>query len=145
MKTCHEVMTKDPTCCLPTDTVVKVAKLMQHDNIGSIPVIANEKTRQLIGIVTDRDLVLKLVAKGLDAKTTQVSEVMTQQVITCQAEEPLQKAVDAMAEHQLRRILIVDGDHKIVGIIAQADVATRGNQPEKMAKMVKEISQTSLN
>ena len=65
---------------------------------------------------------------------------MTRQVVTCRAEDDLQKALDAMAEHQLRRIPIVDSNHKIVGIIAQADVATRLNQPEKTAEMVKEIS-----
>ena len=68
---------------------------------------------------------------------------MTRQVVTCRAEDDLQKALDAMAEHQLRRIPIVDNDNRIVGIIAQADVATRVNQPEKTAEMVKEISQSN--
>jgi len=68
---------------------------------------------------------------------------MTLQMVTCQAEDSLQKALDAMAEHQLRRIPIVDIDNRIVGIIAQADVATRVNQPEKTAEMVKEISQSN--
>ncbi|PKN94026.1 MAG: CBS domain-containing protein [Chloroflexi bacterium HGW-Chloroflexi-6] len=143
MKKCSEVMTKEPVCCLPEDTVAKVAQLMQRDNIGSIPVIDNDKTQKLVGIVTDRDLVLKIIAKGQDAKTTKVETVMTRQVVTCLAEDDLQKALDAMAEHQLRRIPIVDGGHKILGIIAQADVATRVNQPEKTAEMVKEISQST--
>ena len=68
---------------------------------------------------------------------------MTSKVVTCRAEDDLQKALDAMAEHQLRRIPIVDKDNQIVGIIAQADVATRADQPEKTAEMVKEISQAS--
>ena len=68
---------------------------------------------------------------------------MTRKVVTCLAGDDLQKALDAMAEHQLRRIPVVDKDHKVVGIIAQADVATRVNQPEKTAEMVKEISQTN--
>jgi CBS domain-containing protein len=114
---------------------------MQRDNIGSIPVIDNDETQKLVGIVTDRDLVLKVIAKGQDAKTTKVEAVMTRQLVTCLAEDELQKALDAMAEHQLRRIPIVDTNHKILGIIAQADVATRVNQPEKTAEMVKEISQ----
>ncbi len=143
MKKCSEVMTKDPVCCLPDDTVTQVAQLMQRDNIGSIPVIENDQTQKLVGIVTDRDLALKIIAKGQDAKTTKVEAVMTRQVVTCHAEDDLQKALDAMAEHQLRRIPIVDTHHKIVGIIAQADVATRVNQPEKTAEMVKEISQAN--
>ncbi|MFO7585487.1 MAG: CBS domain-containing protein [Anaerolineales bacterium] len=143
MKKCSEVMTKEPVCCLPDDTVDKVAQLMQRDNIGSIPVIDDEKTQRLVGIVTDRDLVLKVIAKGQDAKTTKVETVMTRQMVTCLAEDDLQKALDAMAEHQLRRIPIVDSNKKIVGIIAQADVATRVNKPEKTAEMVKEISQSN--
>jgi len=141
MKKCNEVMTKNPVCCLPNDSVAKAAELMKSENIGSIPVIESEQTQKLVGIVTDRDLALKIVAEGLDARSTKVEAVMTRQVVTCLAEDDLQKALDAMAEHQLRRILVVDNDKKILGIIAQADVATRVDQPEKTAEMVKEISQ----
>jgi CBS domain-containing protein len=84
---------------------------------------------------------LKIVAAGRDAKSTQVGAVMTRKVVTCYPEDDLQKALDAMSEHQLRRIPIVDKDNKILGIIAQADVATRLNKPEKTAEMVKQISQ----
>jgi len=140
MKKCNEVMTKNPVCCLPNDSVAKAAELMKSEDIGSIPVIENEQTQKLVGIVTDRDLALKIVAEGLDAKSTKVETVMTHNVVTCRADDDLQKALDAMAEHQLRRIPVVDNDNKVVGIIAQADVATRVDQPEKTAEMVKEIS-----
>jgi CBS domain-containing protein len=143
MKKCNEVMTKNPFCCLPNDMVTKVAQLMKRENIGPIPVIENEQTQKLVGIVTDRDLALKIVAEGRDAKSTKVEAVMTRKVVTCRAEDDLQKALDAMSEHQLRRIPVVDNDNKILGIIAQADVATRINQPEKTAEMVKQISQTN--
>jgi len=143
MKTCNEVMTKNPVCCLPDDLVAKAAELMKSKNIGSIPVIDNEQTKKLVGIVTDRDLALKVVAKGLDAKSTKVEAVMTHKVVTCLDGDDLQKALDAMAEHQLRRIPVVDKNNMVVGIIAQADVATRVDQPEKTAEMVKEISQSN--
>ena len=143
MKKCNEVMTKDPVCCLPNDSVAKAAELMKSEDIGSIPVIDNEQTRKLVGIVTDRDLALGIVAEGLDAKSTKVETVMTRKVVTCLADDDLQKALDAMAEHQLRRIPVVDNDNKVVGIIAQADVATRVDQPAKTAEMVKEISQAN--
>jgi len=136
-------MTKNPVCCLPNDMVAKVAQLMQRDNIGSIPIIEDEQNQKLAGIVTDRDLAMKVIAKGQDAESTKVEAVMKRQVVTCRAEDDLQKALDAMAKHQLRRIPIVDNDNRIVGIIAQADVATRVNQPEKTAEMVKEISQSN--
>ena len=143
MKKCNEVMTKDPVCCLPNDSVAKAAELMQSENIGSIPVIENRQSQKLVGIVTDRDLALKIVAEGRDPKTTKVEAVMTHNVVTCRADDDLQKALDAMANHQLRRIPVVNNDNKIVGIIAQADVATRVDQPEKTADMVKEISQAN--
>jgi CBS domain-containing protein len=143
MKKCNEVMTKDPVCCLPSAMVAEAAGLMKIENIGSIPVIENEQTKKLVGIVTDRDLTLKIVAEGRDAKSTKVEAVMTRKVVTCRAEDDLQKALDAMSAHQLRRIPVVDNDNKILGIIAQADVATRVNQPEKTAEMVKQISQTN--
>jgi CBS domain-containing protein len=141
MKMCNEVMTKYPVCCLPTDSVAKAAELMKSKNIGSIPVIENEQTQKLVGIVTDRDLALTIVAVGRDAKSTNVDAVMTYKVVSCLADDDLQKALDAMTKQKLRRIPIVDHDNRIVGIITQADVATRINQPEKTAEMVKEISQ----
>jgi CBS domain-containing protein len=143
MKKCNEVMTKNPVCCLPNDSVAKAAELMKSENVGSIPVIENEQTQRLVGIVTDRDLALTIVAGALDARSTLVEAVMTHKVVTCHEDDDLQKALDAMAEHQLRRIPVVDNDNRIVGIIAQADVATRADQPEKIAETVKEISQSN--
>ena len=143
MKKCDVVMTKNPVCCLPDDMVAKVAQLMKRENIGPIPVIENEETRKLVGIVTDRDLALKIVAEGRDAKSTKVEAVMTRKVVTCRAEDDLQIALDAMSQYQLRRIPIVDNDNKILGIISQADVATRIDQPEKTAAVVKGISQSN--
>lgn len=141
MKKCSEVMTQDPVCCLPTDTASKAAQLMKAEDVGSIPVVENEQTMKLIGIVTDRDLAMKVVADEHDAGSTQVADVMTYNVITCHASDDIQKAVDAMSQHQLRRMPVIDGDHKIVGTISQADVATRVDQSEEVAEMVKEISQ----
>ena len=134
-------MTKDLVCCLPTDTVSKAAQMMKDADVGSIPVIEDEQTMKLIGIVTDRDLALQVVAPERDASSTQVEDVMTYEVITCRASDDVQKAVDAMSQHQLRRMPVIDSDHRIVGIISQADVATRVERSEEIAEMVKEISQ----
>jgi CBS domain-containing protein len=141
MKKCDEVMTNNPVCCLPNHVVATAAKLMKSGNIGSIPVIESEKTRKLVGIVTDRDLVLNVVAEGKDPKSTKVAAVMTAKVVCCQSEDDLQKAMDSMSKSQLRRIPIIDKDGRILGIISQADVATRVDKPKRTAAMVKEISQ----
>ena len=146
MKKCSEVMTKKPVCCLPTDAVSKVAQWMKKEDVGSIPVIDSDKSKKLIGIVTDRDLAIQIVADGRDPKSTKVADVMTSKVFTCLADEDIQKAVAAMAKHQLRRIPVVDKDHKVIGIISQADVATRVNKrKKKLAAMVKKISQPRSN
>jgi CBS domain-containing protein len=144
MKTCSEVMTINPACCLPSDAVSSAAQWMKEENVGSIPVIESEQTKKLIGIVTDRDLALRVVADGRDGQSTKVEDVMTHGVVTCNVDDNIQKAVSAMAEHQLRRVPVVDNSYRIVGIISQADVATRVDQPAETAKMVKEISQPTV-
>lgn len=143
MKTCEEIMTPNPICCLPTDSVKKVAEIMLRENLGPIPVIDNVQSRKVIGILTDRDLVLKIIAEGCDAEKTKVESVMTRKVISCRADDDVQKAIDSMSEHQLRRVLVVDKVNKILGIISQADVATRTNEPQKTAEMVKNVSQAT--
>ena len=140
MKICEDVMTPKPVCCLPTDNLMLVAQLMNSENIGSVPVIENNETQKLIGIITDRDLALRIIGEGRDAKSTRIEAVMTRKVVTCRADDELQRALDAMSEHQVRRIIIVDRVNKVLGITSQADVATRVDQPEKTAEMVKEIS-----
>jgi CBS domain-containing protein len=143
MKKSNEVMTKKTVCCLPDDLAVDAAQLMKNEHVGSIPVIEDQQTRKLVGIVTDRDLAIRIVSEGLDAKSTKVESIMTRNVVTCKAEDDLQTVVDAMSKHQLRRIPVVDDDNKILGIIAQADVAIHFDHPKKTAAMVKEISHTN--
>lgn len=143
MKTCSEIMTSNPVCCLPNDTVVSVAERMKIYDIGSLPVLENAQNQKIIGIVTDRDLALNVIGKSLDPGTTQVESVMTRKVVTCRADDELQVALDAMSDHQLRRIVIVDDGLRVLGIISQADVATRVDQPGKTAEVVKDISKES--
>ena len=139
---CREIMTKDPVCCLPDDEVQKAAQLMKDENVGVIPIIEDEDTKTLLGIVTDRDLALRVVAEARDLDSTRIKDVMTTGAVSCQPEDDLQKALDAMEENQVRRIPVVDSNQKIVGIIAQADVATRLGEPESTAAVVEEISKS---
>lgn len=141
MKKCSDIMTQDPHCCLASDSVDKIAQLMGRHDIGPVLVIDNEQTRKLAGIITDRDLALKVVAEGRNAQTTTAEEVMTQKVMAVRDDDDVQKALDMMSELQLRRLPVIDSSGRIVGILAQADVATRFNQPQKTADVVKDISQ----
>jgi len=137
---CAHVMTTEIYCCLPTDSLEEVASVMQSEDIGPVPIVDDLESRNLIGIVTDRDIALRAVARGLDARTTSAEEVMTRELVTCGAEDDIQSALDLMARHQVRRLPIVDGGSRLVGMISQADVATRLNESKKIAEVVEEIS-----
>jgi CBS domain-containing protein len=140
MKSCKDLMTSDPVCCLPDDTVEKVAKLMKKEDVGPIPVIEDKGNKRLIGIVTDRDLVIKVLAEGSDPASTPVKAVMTIDPVTCTPNDEVDVAMDAMAGHQIRRIPVVDADNCLIGIIAQSDIATRTKDKEKKAEVLEEIS-----
>ena len=139
-KKCSDIMTSDLTCCTPGDTVHVVALSMKSHDVGAMPVIDSHEKKQLIGIVTDRDLALKVVAEGLDPRKTKVEDIMSRKMVVCKTDDDWQIALDAMAKYQLRRIPLVDGLGRLAGIIAQADVATRIEKPEATAKVVEEIS-----
>ena len=140
---CKEIMTEDPVCCLPGDTVDQAAQLMKDDDVGSIPVIADQKTKRLLGIITDRDLAIKVVAPAREVSAVRVEEVMTHDPVTCHADDDLNEAIDAMEMHQVRRIPVVDDNKRVIGIIARADIATRVKEPETTAEVVEEISKSA--
>jgi len=140
---CSDVMTSKLTCCLPEDTVHVVAQSMKAQNVGAMPVIDSHDKKRLIGIVTDRDLALKIVAQDREARKTKVEDVMSRNLVVCKADDSWQMALDAMATHQLRRIPVVDNEGRLAGIIAQADVATRIEKPAATAKVVEEISRAA--
>jgi CBS domain-containing protein len=134
-------MTEDLVYSMPEDSVAEVAQLMKKEDIGPVLIVDSDDTKRLVGIVTDRDLALKVVAEGRDPETTTVKEVMTRKLVTCRPEDDVEKAMQAMAQYQLRRIPVVDENMRLVGIISQADVATRVDEPERTAEVVREISQ----
>jgi CBS domain-containing protein len=140
---CNEIMTVNPSCCLVTDTVHRAAQLMKSEDVGPIPILDDLESRRLAGVVTDRDIVLKLVAKDLDPNTTRVSEIMTTDVISCRVDDDAHEAVRLMEKHQVRRIPIINENGQLAGIVSQADVATRMKEPRQTAEVVKEISQTA--
>jgi CBS domain-containing protein len=137
---CNGIMSESPTVCVPTDSVVEVARLMKESDVGSIPVVEDRTDLRLIGIVTDRDLAMRVIAEGLDASATSVVDVMSRNLTTVGPDDDVDRAMDAMGEQQVRRVPVVDADNRLVGIIAQADIAARMEAPEKTAEVVEEIS-----
>lgn len=138
--TCNEIMTVDPECCLPSDSVIKAAQLMKSEDVGPIPIVTDKDNKKLTGIVTDRDLAIKVVAEGRDAQATSVQEVMSEDLITCKEDDDVDKVLKLMEDHRLRRIPVVDRSDRLLGIIAQADVATRLGSARATAKVVEQIS-----
>ncbi len=134
-------MTANPVCAAPDDTAARVAKIMKTEDVGSVPVCEGRENRKLVGIVTDRDLAIQVVAAGKDPNSVKVRDVMTREPVTCRADQDLQTAIDAMEKHQIRRLPVIDESGQLIGIIAQADVATRNDDPDQTAELVEEVSQ----
>lgn len=141
MQKCSDVMTPDPTCVTGGDSVVRAAEIMKNEDVGAVPVVDDEGSRQLVGIITDRDLALNVIADGKDPHSSRVEELMSRNPVTCRPDEQISTAMDRMAQHQVRRIPVVDNKGKLKGIIAQADIATRIDQPERTADVIEDISQ----
>lgn len=120
---CREVMTENPICCLPDDNAGQAARVMRRERVGSIPVVTDELSRELIGIITDRDLAFKVVGESRDPIRTTVYDVMTSTVIACRDDDDGISASLAMEEHQIRRVPVVDYSGRLVGMISEADVS----------------------
>jgi CBS domain-containing protein len=144
MKTCQEIMTQSPMCCVGDDKVYAVAQRMQSEDIGALPVVESHETKKLIGMITDRDLAVRVVGASRDATNTKVSDVMTSKLKVCYPTDDLDATLEVMATNQIRRIPVVDEHGSVVGIIAQADVATRLTNTDKAGHMIGQISQSDL-
>ena len=145
----NEVMTENPTCCIPSDTARTAAIIMRDLDTGIVPVIENGTNRRLLGVVTDRDLCIGLLCgKTVDSNPREhpadvpVEECMTANVISCKADDDLEKALDLMKEHQVRRILVVDDKERVKGIVSMADLFLRAKVPPRETSVtLKSISE----
>jgi CBS domain-containing protein len=129
-------MTMDPTCVTPSTPISKAASLMRAEDVGSLPVVDGDR---LVGVITDRDIVTRVVAEGLDTERTGVGEVATGDLVMVEPGLELQEALRIMAARQVRRLPVVEGE-SLIGMLAQADVA-REAQPTATGTMVEEISE----
>jgi len=134
----REVMTDRPRCVTLDTPISEAASLMESENIGSLPVLEGE---ELAGMITDRDIVVRAVAKGKDPRGMPVREVVSRELVTVYAEQDLSDALTKMASEQVRRLPVVDEDNRLVGILAQADVALEAKE-KTVGEMVEEISRS---
>jgi CBS domain-containing protein len=134
-----EVMTKNPACCFSTTSLADVAKMMAEHDCGCIPVVDSHDTKKPIGMVTDRDITIRAVAHGKNPLTMVVGEVMTDNPVSVPDDASFDEVCSAMETAQIRRILVVDKNGGCVGIVAQADIATKAGEHET-AVLVKDVS-----
>jgi CBS domain-containing protein len=137
-KSVRDAMTAEPRSIGASASVVEAARLMREEHIGSLPIIDNE---QLVGMITDRDITTRVVAEASDPKLTSVGDVYSQDLISVEPESDLEEALLLMARHQVRRLPVVDNG-KLVGIVAQADIALTENE-KKSGKLLEAISEPS--
>jgi CBS domain-containing protein len=134
-----EIMTKNPGCCTPETPLREVARLMVDCDCGEIPVVDSKRTMRPVGVVTDRDIVVRCVAEGKNPLEAEAEDCMSSPVVTATPDADVQEAADLMQDHQLRRLPIVDEAGALCGIVAQADLA-RHASPREVAEVVREVS-----
>ncbi|HBG49903.1 MAG TPA: CBS domain-containing protein [Cyanobacteria bacterium UBA9971] len=139
---CSEIMTKEIKACHPESTIKEAVQLMKKLNCGVIPVV--DKNNVLQGIVTDRDIVFYTVLNDKEPELTFLSEFMTKNVITCHADDNLDTVIHKMSKSQVRRIPIVDDNHKLLGLITLGDVAVKGHEEHETFEALEHISEPGM-
>ena len=135
-QTIRDAMTSNPTTVEPGTTAREAAQKMKSEDVGSLPIVEGDR---LAGVVTDRDLAIRVLAEG-KAGETPVSEIASKDVVTIDPQQSFEEAARLMAEHQVRRLPVCEEDGKLVGILAQADIAQAGHDT-LTGETVEKISQ----
>jgi CBS domain-containing protein len=134
-------MTTNPECVTPGATIREAAQLMQRENVGIVPVVEEKGSKRLLGVVTDRDIAIRVVAEGRDGGT-RVSEIMSSgKIKTCTPDDDVNEAMEVMANEQVRRIPIIDDRGALVGIVAQADIVRKARDGSRAENTVQQISE----
>ena len=139
-----EIMTKSPACCTSDSSLQEVAKMMVDNDCGCIPVVEDNNHKRPIGVVTDRDITVRTVAKGSNPLNMTAKSVMTKNVFTVTPDTSVEECVDLMEKHQVRRVPVVDENGNCIGMVAQADIAIKAKDSEA-EDMVEEVSKASAN
>jgi CBS domain-containing protein len=132
----RKVMSSEPRTVGGDATVVDAARLMRDEDVGLVPIVDGEK---LAGTITDRDIAIRVVAEGKDPQSTKAMDVASRELVTIDPQQDLDEALRLMARHQVRRLPVVEEDGRLVGIVAQADVAKHAPD-ERTGEVVEQIS-----
>jgi CBS domain-containing protein len=134
-----EIMTRNVECVRPDASIQETARRMRNLDVGPLPVCGDDD--RLVGMVTDRDITVRATADGRDPTRTTVKEVMTPDVVYVFEDQDAKDAADAMAAHQIRRILVLNRDKRLAGIVAMADLAVDAGKEARPASTLREVSQ----
>lgn len=137
-----KAMTRDVKCCIPSETITEVARMMRTNDVGAIPVIKDKTSKQLVGIVTDRDICCRALTSKKASGKTRIEEVMTPKPVVCHEEDTLDDCAHLMQKYRIRRLPVADESGACVGIIAQGDIA-RHLEAAKVGRTVAWISKPS--
>jgi CBS domain-containing protein len=141
----EEIMTPEPVCCYATDTVQTAATIMREMDCGVVPVLENETSKRVVGIVTDRDLAIRSDAEGRDPSTMKVSECMSTDLVCCRPQDDVVTVLDMMKANQVRRVPVVDAQNHVVGIVATADMVLCGELPaEEIDETMHDLSEPHM-
>ncbi len=135
----QDIMAKNPTTVTPDTPVREAARLMKDEDVGVLPVVESSGSKRLVGLVTDRDIAIRVVAEGRDPQETKVVDVASKDLVTVDPQQNLDEALRLMAQHQVRRLPVVEEDGRLVGVVAQADVARVADE-EQTGDVVQDIS-----
>jgi CBS-domain-containing membrane protein len=138
--TVQDIMSSDVVCCTPDTGVQEIATLMVEHDCGEVPVVEDHDSMTPLGVVTDRDIVCRVVAQGIDPADATARDCMSAPAVTVRMDADVQACSEVMSAHRIRRVPVVDGDGTCQGIVAQADLATKAPEPVA-AKLVREVSQ----
>ncbi len=138
MAKCSEVMTREPVSCEPADPIQRVAEVMKRQDVGAVPIVDAKSSRRLVGILTDRDIVVKCLADGRDPARTTAGELGGDEVITIGADDSVEEALRVMKDHAVRRLPVIDG-RDLVGVISLQDIA-RNLSEDKLGDVVDAIT-----
>jgi CBS domain-containing protein len=133
-----EIMSKTPTVVTPETTAQEAARMMKSEDVGILPVVDSQGSRRLVGLITDRDIAIRVVAEGRTSAT--VSDAMTSNPKSCKPDDNVKDVMALMGSEQVRRVPIVDDTGAIVGIVSQADIVLEGDD-RRAEKTIEQISQ----
>ena len=134
----RDVMTPNPPTVSPEDSIQNAARIMRDLDTGVVPVVENGRP---VGLVTDRDIVVRAVAEGRDPKTTKVRDAMTADVSYCYDDQDTEEAAELMEQQQIRRLPIVDREKRLVGIVSIGDLAVKEGKDKRVGDTLQEISE----